>query len=71
MSNCIDKVPRTQVERLRWRFGQSEGLPFREVLSTGRVEQAIAEEVEGYRHRVYPPMEGSPSFSSERRRLTG
>lgn len=56
MSDGIDKVLRTQVERLRCRFGQSEGLPFREVLSTERVEQAIEEEVEDYRHRVYPPM---------------
>jgi hypothetical protein len=41
---------------LRRHFGQEEGLAFREVLSTERLERALDEEMGAYRHRVYPPM---------------
>lgn len=56
MRDCKSKTLRSQIESLRQQFGQSEGLAFREVLSSEGIEQALAEELGEYRHRVYPPV---------------
>ena len=56
MRDCIGKTLRGQIESLRRTFGQSEGLVFREVLSTERINCALEEELGDYRHRVYPPV---------------
>jgi Transposase DDE domain len=44
-----------QIETLRTQFAQADGLPFAEVLSTDRIEDALREEEAVWREDVYTP----------------
>jgi DDE family transposase len=45
-----------QIETLRTQFAQADGLPFADVLTAERVEQALREEKAGWREAVYTPV---------------
>jgi hypothetical protein len=45
-----------QIETLRTQFAQADGLPFAEVLSAARIEDALREEKATWREAVYTPL---------------
>src|SRR4029077_10659409 len=45
-----------QIEILRQQFAQADGLPFADVLSTDRLEDAIREENAAWRESIYTPV---------------
>lgn len=45
-----------QVETLRTQFAQADGLPFADVLTASRLEQALREEEAGWREAVFTPV---------------
>nr|QNO47745.1 hypothetical protein KOFJCHGD_00010 [Methanosarcinales archaeon ANME-2c ERB4] len=55
MFNSIHKRIFRQMDALRRRFAQTEGLPFSEVLSDETIQNIIDEEVSSYRNRIFSP----------------
>jgi hypothetical protein len=47
---------RHQIEKLRLRLAQPDGLAFADVLPADQVEQALRQEGVGWRHKVYTPL---------------
>jgi Transposase DDE domain len=55
MPHCTPRRRAHQIEALRARFGQADGLPFADVLSAQRLERALREEHADWREKVYTP----------------
>ena len=55
MFDSIRKRISRQIDALRRRFAQTEGLPFSDVLSAETIRNIIDEEVGSYRDRIFPP----------------
>lgn len=56
MPHCTARPRTHQVELLRTRFAQAEGLPFADVLSADRLERALLEEHACWAEKIYTPM---------------
>jgi hypothetical protein len=56
MPDCTPRRRCRQIELLRCRFGQGDGLAFADVLSAERVETALVEEGASWRDVVYSPL---------------
>jgi hypothetical protein len=56
MPHCNRRRRTRQIEVLRAQFGQSDGLPFADVLSAERVERALGEEGANWREMTFTPL---------------
>ena len=55
MLDSIRKRISRQIDALRRRFAQTDGLPFSDVLSAETIQDIMDEEVGSYRDRIFPP----------------
>ena len=55
MFDSIHKRISHQINAMRRRFAQTEGLPFSDVLSDETIRNIMDEEVSSYRDRIFPP----------------
>jgi hypothetical protein len=65
MADCTPRRRRRQIETLRAQFAQADGLPFADVLSADRVEDALRQEGARWRHKVYTPLVTLWAFLSQ------
>nr|QNO46559.1 hypothetical protein BHHJPBMP_00005 [Methanosarcinales archaeon ANME-2c ERB4] len=65
MFDYIHKQISHQMDALRRRFAQTEGLPFSDVLSDETIQNIIEEEVSSYRNRIFPPIVTLCAFLSQ------
>nr|QNO42876.1 hypothetical protein FEGPBIBN_00009 [Methanosarcinales archaeon ANME-2c ERB4]QNO50436.1 hypothetical protein BPCBKEJI_00014 [Methanosarcinales archaeon ANME-2c ERB4] len=65
MFDYIHKQISRQMDALRRRFAQTEGLPFSDVLSDETIQNIIEEEVSSYRNRIFPPIVTLCAFLSQ------
>src|SRR3954451_9381487 len=57
--------PRTSLDQLRARFARNEGLPFSDVLTEARIQDALGEHGVRYRDRVFSPVTTIWGFLSQ------
>ena len=55
MFDSIRKRISRQMDALRRRFAQTEGLPFSDILSAETIQNIMDEDVGSYRDRIFPP----------------
>jgi IS4 transposase len=65
MFDSIRKRISHQINALRRRFAQTEGLPFNEILSTETIRNIMDEEVDAYRDRIFSPLITLSAFLSQ------
>jgi len=54
MFDSIHKQISRQMDALKRRFAQTDGLPFSDVLADETIQDIIEEEVSSYRNRIFP-----------------
>jgi len=65
MFDSIRKRISHQINTLRRRFAQTEGLPFNDILSAESIRNIMDEEVDSYRDRIFSPLITLSAFLSQ------
>ena len=65
MFDSIHKQISRQMDALKRRFAQTDGLPFSDVLADETIQDIIEEEVSSYRNRIFPPIVTLCAFLSQ------
>lgn len=65
MFDSIRKRISHQINALRKRFAQTEGLPFNDILSAESIRDIMDEEVDSYRDRIFSPLITLSAFLSQ------
>nr|QNO42263.1 hypothetical protein OICIIDJB_00003 [Methanosarcinales archaeon ANME-2c ERB4]QNO43098.1 hypothetical protein MLBHKIFI_00003 [Methanosarcinales archaeon ANME-2c ERB4]QNO43286.1 hypothetical protein CFCDKGLG_00005 [Methanosarcinales archaeon ANME-2c ERB4]QNO45335.1 hypothetical protein MAODPDDD_00004 [Methanosarcinales archaeon ANME-2c ERB4]QNO45496.1 hypothetical protein PALFMHCA_00006 [Methanosarcinales archaeon ANME-2c ERB4] len=65
MFDSIRKRISHQIDSMRRRFAQTEGLPFSDVLSAETIQNIMDEEVGSYRDRIFSPLITLSAFLSQ------